>query len=362
MRVDERRERRHRRGRARSSSSASVSGAWRAVARVDQHVAVAALEQDVVRRQPVADEDVNLRRQQRRRGLAALASRKPPDEIADQRHAVGERRRGALDAHAIRAGEADAAVAAARAAISDAGSNGGCLTNVQRAALRARRRPWRCRFGFATSRSRWHASSACAGSGGVPKRSTSSSCIDCELVRRSRSSRAACRGRAARARRCSRLAGSSAGTCRLISVATPSGADRSGSRPGLQRRHGGLQHVRVELEADFLHLARLRLAEHLARAANLEIVHREVEPRAQVLHHLDRLEALARLRRTALSAGGVSRYAYAWWCERPTRPRSWWSWARPKRSARSMMIVFAVGTSMPVSMIVEHTSRLMRCA
>ena len=76
-----------------------------------------------------------------------------------------------------------------------------------------------------------------------------------------------------------------------------------GLAPGLQRRHRGLQHVGVELEADLLHLARLRFAEHLARAADLEVVHREVEARAQVLHHLDRLEPLLRLRATATSAG-----------------------------------------------------------
>src|SRR5688572_13718173 len=66
--------------------------------------------------------------------------------------------------------------------------------------------------------------------------------------------------------------------------------------PGLQRAHRRLQHVVVELEADFGHLARLLLAEHFAGAADLEIVHREIEAGAQVLHHLDRLEALACLR------------------------------------------------------------------
>ena len=34
---------------------------------------------------------------------------------------------------------------------------------------------------------------------------------------------------------------------------------------------------------------------------------------------------------------------------RPTRPRSWWSWASPKRSAPSMIISVASGTSTPTS-------------
>ncbi len=38
------------------------------------------------------------------------------------------------------------------------------------------------------------------------------------------------------------------------------------------------------------------------------------------------------------------------------RPRSWWSWERPILSASSMMRVFTLGMSMPVSMMVVHTS------
>ncbi len=45
---------------------------------------------------------------------------------------------------------------------------------------------------------------------------------------------------------------------------------------------------------------------------------------------------------------------------RPTRPRSWWSWARPNRSAPSMIIIVASGTSTPTSTTVvpTRTSRL----
>ena len=49
------------------------------------------------------------------------------------------------------------------------------------------------------------------------------------------------------------------------------------------------------------------------------------------------------------------RYALARRFERPTRPRSWCSWARPMRSASSMMRVFTFGMSMPVSMMVVQT-------
>ena len=37
------------------------------------------------------------------------------------------------------------------------------------------------------------------------------------------------------------------------------------------------------------------------------------------------------------------------------RPRSWWSWARPKRSACSTIMRVALGTSTPTSMTVVET-------
>src|SRR5450631_4180220 len=64
----------------------------------------------------------------------------------------------------------------------------------------------------------------------------------------------------------------------------------------LQRAHRVLEHLGVEREAHVVDAARLRLAEHLSGAADLEVVHREVEAGAQVLHHLDRLESLLRVR------------------------------------------------------------------
>ena len=56
-----------------------------------------------------------------------------------------------------------------------------------------------------------------------------------------------------------------------------------------------------------MHVAALVLAEHLAGAADLEVVHREVEARAELLHLLDRLEPLRRLLASAPSTSGTSR-------------------------------------------------------
>ena len=45
---------------------------------------------------------------------------------------------------------------------------------------------------------------------------------------------------------------------------------------------------------------------------------------------------------------------------RPTRPRSWCSWARPKRSACSITMIVAAGTSTPTSTTVVATSTASR--
>ena len=44
------------------------------------------------------------------------------------------------------------------------------------------------------------------------------------------------------------------------------------------------------------------------------------------------------------------------WAPRPTRPRSWWSWAMPNRSASRITITVALGTSTPTSITVVATS------
>jgi hypothetical protein len=46
-----------------------------------------------------------------------------------------------------------------------------------------------------------------------------------------------------------------------------------------------------------------------------------------------------------------------WSPPRPTRPRSWWSWESPNRSACSIIITVALGTSTPTSITVVATRR-----
>jgi hypothetical protein len=81
------------------------------------------------------------------------------------------------------------------------------------------------------------------------------------------------------------------------------GAQQVGLAPGLQRAHGLGQHVVVELEAHLHHVAALVLAQHLAGAADLQVVHRQVEARAQLLHLLDGLQAHRGLLGQALRSG-----------------------------------------------------------
>ena len=55
-------------------------------------------------------------------------------------------------------------------------------------------------------------------------------------------------------------------------------------------------------------------------------------------------------------AASLIRMQNARWPRRPTRPRSWWSCARPKRSAPRMIIIVAPGMSIPTSTTVVATS------
>ena len=75
--------------------------------------------------------------------------------------------------------------------------------------------------------------------------------------------------------------------------------------PRLEGAHGVVEHVEVQRQADLGHLAALLLAQQLARAANLEVVGREHEARAELLHRLDRLEPLGGIARQRLRGGAM---------------------------------------------------------
>ena len=116
------------------------------------------------------------------------------------------------------------------------------------------------------------------------------------------------------------------------------------------------QDPRVGVEPDGRDVPVLLGAQHVAGAADLEVAQRDLEPAPERLV-LARSSPGARAPpRSARVLGGKKKYANARSAERPTRPRSWYICARPSRSARSTISVFAFGTSRPLSMIVVQTS------
>ena len=84
-------------------------------------------------------------------------------------------------------------------------------------------------------------------------------------------------------------------------MAAASGCSSAGSRPSLSALHRVLEHVEVQRQPDLGHLAALLLAEQLAGAADLQVVRGEHEARAELLHRLDRLEALGGIARQRLA-------------------------------------------------------------
>ena len=122
---------------------------------------------------------------------------------------------------------------------------------------------------------------------------------------------------------------------------------RRGARPLEQRP------VAAEVREAEVGEAGLARAEQLAAAAQLEV-------------DLGELEAVGRVARAPGAAPAPSRSAppsrretsrqYDCSAPRPTRPRSWWSCARPKRSASCTIITVAFGTSTPTSITVVATS------
>ncbi len=63
------------------------------------------------------------------------------------------------------------------------------------------------------------------------------------------------------------------------------------------------QHFVVELKAHFEHVAALVFAQHLARAADLQVVHGQIKAAAQFLHLLDGVQPLGRLFGQSLDLG-----------------------------------------------------------
>ena len=81
--------------------------------------------------------------------------------------------------------------------------------------------------------------------------------------------------------------------------------DRRGDA-GLQRHHRFLQHLLVKLEADFLDVAGLLVAQQIAGAADVEIVAGELETGAEGVERLQHLQPALGLRRDLRRAGSVS--------------------------------------------------------
>jgi len=59
-----------------------------------------------------------------------------------------------------------------------------------------------------------------------------------------------------------------------------------------RRRDGVFEHLLIKLDADLANVARLFLAEQIARAANVHIVACELEARAELFERLDNLKPL----------------------------------------------------------------------
>jgi hypothetical protein len=120
------------------------------------------------------------------------------------------------------------------------------------------------------------------------------------------------------------------------------------ARPGRRRRACRLHQVGEAQQR----VAALACAHELARAADLEVAARDLEAVGA-----SRPSPCSRPCRSATAA--VCTAARRRWPPRrgPTRPRSWCSCDRPKRSACSMTIRLALGTSTPTSITVVATSK-----
>jgi hypothetical protein len=73
--------------------------------------------------------------------------------------------------------------------------------------------------------------------------------------------------------------------------------------------HGGFKHGGVQFEAHRFDVPALFAAQHVARAAQLQIERRDFEPRAQVAELLQRRQPSPRNLRQLGVFSGISRYA-----------------------------------------------------
>ena len=96
---------------------------------------------------------------------------------------------------------------------------------------------------------------------------------------------------------------------------------------------------------------RLPRADELSLAPDLEVAFGELEAVGRRDHRLEALEG----RLGELVACRETRRQYDCSAPRPTRPRSWWSWASPNRSASWTIMIVALGTSTPTSITVVAT-------
>ncbi len=115
-------------------------------------------------------------------------------------------------------------------------------------------------------------------------------------------------------------------------------------------------HLAVQVVADGGDVSRLRFAEEVAGAADLEVAHRDLETRAQFGRFADRAQAFVCLLGEHHVAGmeevGVRPLAACVRRDHATGGAD----PRPSRSDRSTTSVFTVGMSIPDSMIVVQTS------
>ena len=84
-----------------------------------------------------------------------------------------------------------------------------------------------------------------------------------------------------------------------------------------------LQHLLVELEADFADMAGLLVAQQIAGAADVEVVAGELEAGAQRVQRSAAPSAASRPRRSAAGSAARSDRHRPRCLARPTRPRSW---------------------------------------